>query len=102
MYKRQDTIRIAKTECAKDVLTVEAAVLAAEKEFGRPEGSTLLMAALESCKGVLNALEICQSSDRLIGIALSGGDYTKDLQTVITGTGVELQGARQHLSLIHI
>ena len=25
------------------------------KEFGRPEGSTLLMAALESCKGVLNA-----------------------------------------------
>ncbi len=44
-----------------------------------------------------NALEVCQSSDRLIGIALSGGDYTKDLQTTITGTGVELQGARQHM-----
>lgn len=92
-----DTIRIAKTECAQDVLTVEEHVLAAEKEFGRPEGSTLLMAALESCKGVLNALEVCKSSDRLIGIALSGGDYTKDLQTVITGTGVELQGARQQM-----
>ena len=36
-------------------------------------------------------------SERLIGIALSGGDYTKDLQTVITGTGVELQGARQQM-----
>lgn len=92
-----DVIRIAKTECAKDVHTVEEHVLAAEKEFGRPEGSTLLMAALESCNGVLNALEVCKSSDRLIGIALSGGDYTKDLQTVITGTGVELQGARQHM-----
>lgn len=92
-----DVIRIAKTECAKDVHTVEEYVLAAEKEFGRPEGSTLLMAALESCNGVLNALEVCKSSDRLIGIALSGGDYTKDLQTVITGTGVELQGARQHM-----
>ena len=55
------------------------------------------MAALESCRGVLNALEICEASDRLIGIALSGGDYTKDLQTVITGTGVELMGARQHM-----
>ena len=55
------------------------------------------MAALESCRGVLNALEICESSDRLIGVALSGGDYTKDLQTVITGTGVELMGARQHM-----
>lgn len=73
-----DTIRIAKTESAKDVHTVEEHVLAAEKEFGRPEGSTLLMAALESCRGVLNALEVCESSDRLIGIALSGGDYTKD------------------------
>lgn len=92
-----DVIRIAKTECAQDVHTVEEHVAAAEKEFGRPEGSTLLMAALESCKGVLNALEVCQSSDRLIGIALSGGDYTKDLQTVITGTGVELMGARQHM-----
>ncbi len=92
-----DVIRIAKTECAQDVHTVEEHVAAAEKEFGRPEGSTLLMAALESCRGVLNALEVCQSSDRLIGIALSGGDYTKDLQTVITGTGVELMGARQHM-----
>ena len=72
-------------------------MLAAEREFGRPEGSTLLMAALESCRGVLNALEICESSERLIGIALSGGDYTKDLQTSITGTGVELMGARQHM-----
>ena len=92
-----DTIRIAKTESAQDVHTVEEHVLAAEKEFGRPEGSTLLMAALESCNGVLHALEVCKSSDRLIGIALSGGDYTKDLQTVITGTGVELQGARQQM-----
>lgn len=92
-----DTIRIAKTESAQDVLTVEEHVLAAEKEFGRPEGSTLLMAALESCNGVLHALEVCKSSDRLIGIALSGGDYTKDLQTVITGTGVELMGARQQM-----
>lgn len=92
-----DTIRIAKTESAQDVQIVEEHVLAAEREFGRPEGSTLLMSALESCKGVLNALEICQASDRLIGIALSGGDYTKDLQTVITGTGVELMGARQHM-----
>ena len=92
-----DTIRIAKTEYGKDVRLVEEHVLAAEKEFGRPEGSTLLMAALESCRGVLNALEVCESSERLIGVALSGGDYTKDLQTTISGTGVELAGARQHM-----
>lgn len=92
-----DTIRIAKTESAKDVHIVEDAVAAAEEEFGVPAGKTLLMAALESARGVLNALEICESSERLFGIALSGGDYTKDLQTVISGTGVELAGARQQM-----
>ncbi len=90
-----DGIRIPKTETAGDVKKVEAAVEQAEQEFGREPGSVLIMAALESAKGVLNALSICSASDRLFGIALSGGDYTKDLQTRITGTGVELMGARQ-------
>lgn len=92
-----DAIRISKTESAEDVKTVERCIQEDEKEFGVPAGRILIMAALESAKGVLNALEICQSSDRLFGIALSGGDYTKDLQTTITGTGVELAGARQHI-----
>lgn len=92
-----DAIRISKTESAEDVKTVERCIEEDEKEFGVPAGRILIMAALESAKGVLNALEICQSSDRLFGIALSGGDYTKDLQTTITGTGVELAGARQHI-----
>ena len=90
-----DSIRIAKTECALDVVTVERAVENAEKEFGRAVGSTLIMAAVESAKGVLNLREICQASPRLFGVALSGGDYTKDLQTSISRSGVELQGARQ-------
>ncbi len=92
-----DVIRIPKCTCANDVHIIEEATASAEREFGREEGSTLLMAALESCMGVLNAYEICKASDRLIGIALSGGDYTKDLQTRITFTGVELAGARQQM-----
>ena len=92
-----DAIRIPKTETAEMVKAVEEEVIKAEKEFERPEGSVLIMAALESARGVLNALEVCSSSERMLGIALSGGDYTKDLQTHITGTGVELNGARQHM-----
>lgn len=92
-----DVIRIPKCTCASDVAAVEEAVQKAEREFAREEGSTLLMAAIESCLGVINAYEICCSSERLIGIALSGGDYTKDLQTRITFTGVELNGARQQM-----
>ena len=92
-----DAIRIPKTESAQDVKLVEDHVITAEKEFGIPEGRTLIMAALESARGIMKALDICEASDRLFGIALSGGDYTKDLQTHITGTGVELMGARQNM-----
>ena len=91
-----DSIRIPKTESAQDVQLVEREIISAEKEFGRPEGSVLIMAAVESARGVMKALDICESSERLFGIALSGGDYTKDLQTHITGTGIELMGARQN------
>lgn len=92
-----DAIRIPKTESAQDVKTVETEVENAEKEFGISEGRTLIMAALESARGIMKALDICEASERLFGIALSGGDYTKDLQTHITGTGVELMGARQNM-----
>lgn len=92
-----DAIRIPKTERPEDVRTVEDHIEAAEKEFGISEGRTLIMAAIESAKGVMKALNICEASERLFGIALSGGDYTKDLQTHITGTGIELMGARQNM-----
>ena len=92
-----DVIRIPKCNSAQDVQDVEELTAKAEKEFERKEGSTLLMAALESCLGVMNCYDICRSSERLIGVALSGGDFTKDLQTKISFTGVELAGARQQM-----
>ncbi|MGN0707897.1 MAG: aldolase/citrate lyase family protein [Faecalibacterium sp.] len=92
-----DAIRIPKTERPQDVKMVAEVIAAAEKECGRPEGSVLIIAALESARGVMRALDICEADERLFGIALSGGDYTKDLQTHITGTGIELMGARQNM-----
>ena len=92
-----DGIRIPKTESALDVHLVEGVIEEAEEQFGRPKGSVLIMAALESARGVMRALDICDASERMFGIALSGGDYTKDLMTRITGTGIELMGARQNM-----
>lgn len=92
-----DSIRIPKTESAEGVKEVEAEIIKAEQEAGVELGSTLLMAAIESALGVLNLQEICGASPRLFGVALSAGDYTKDLHTVITCTGVELNGARQQM-----
>ena len=94
-----DGIRIAKCESAQDVRTVEAAVEATEKEFGVEVGRTLLMAALESPKGILNAYEICSASDRMFGVAISGGDFRKCMQTTFQPDGVDMLAARGQMLL---
>ena len=94
-----DGIRIAKCESAKDVQTVEAAVEEAEKEFGVAVGRTLLMAALESPRGILNAYEICAASDRMFGVAISGGDFRKCMQTSFQPDGVDMLVARGQMLL---
>ena len=56
-----DSIRIPKAESAKDVYIVEKEVIQAEKDFGRPEGSVLIMAAIESARGVMRALDMLRT-----------------------------------------
>ena len=94
-----DGIRIAKCESAQDVHTVEKAVEEAEKEFGVEVGRTLLMAALESPKGVLNAYEICSASERMFGVAISGGDFRKCMQTTPQHNGIDMLFARGQMLL---
>ncbi|MBR2990993.1 MAG: HpcH/HpaI aldolase/citrate lyase family protein, partial [Solobacterium sp.] len=76
---------------------VEKAVEAAEEEFGAEKGRTLLMAALESPKGILNAYEIAAASERMFGIAISGGDLRKSMQTSPQPDGIDMLYARGHV-----
>ncbi|MFT4107518.1 MAG: aldolase/citrate lyase family protein [Lacrimispora sp.] len=94
-----DGIRIAKCESADDVKQVEAHVLAAEKEFGAEEGRTLLMAALESPRGIMNAYEIVTASERMFGCAISGGDFRKSMHVQIEKGGIEMLAARGQMLL---
>lgn len=94
-----DGIRIAKCESAADVKLVEKHVLMAEREFGVEEGRTLLMAALESPKGIMNAYEIVTASDRMFGCAISGGDFRKSMHVRIEKGGIEMMVARGQMLL---
>lgn len=76
-----DVIRLPKTETAQDILDVEEVILEAERQCGREEGSTRMMAAIEGPVGVLNALSIATASERLIGIALGAEDYVTSMKT---------------------
>ena len=89
-----DVVRLPKAEDAEMVKKLDADITAAEKEFGREEGSTMLMAAIESAKGVINAYQIASASDRMMGIALSAEDYTTDMKPHRYPDGAELEFAR--------
>ena len=90
---KPDVIRLPTTECAQDVIDCEREIERIEREAGIPVGTTGMMAAIESGRGVLNAMEIAFSSKRLIGIALGAEDYVTDLKTV-RSDGTELFFAR--------
>ena len=92
-------IRLPKTESAEDVLYCQEIIARIERENGIAEGSTRMMAAIESAAGVLNAKEIAFSTPRLIGIALGAEDYVTDLKTKRSPGGIELLFGRSMILL---
>ena len=89
-----DVIRMPKTETADEVREVEAEIERVEKELGC-EGRTLIMAAIESALGIVNAYNIATASKRMMGIALGAEDYSANLKTQRTKEGTELLLARE-------
>jgi citrate lyase subunit beta/citryl-CoA lyase len=89
-----EVVRLPKTETAADIQKLEGLVAAAEAACGRPEGSVLLMAAIESPLGVINAFHIASASRRMVAIALSAEDYVTSMKTSRSRDGVELTEAR--------
>ena len=85
------------THWQEDIKLVEKHVLEAEKEFGVEEGRTLLMAALESPKGILNAYEIVTASYRMFGCVISGGDFRKSMHVQIEKGGIEMLTAKGNM-----
>lgn len=92
-----DVIRLPKTETAQDIVDVAAVITEMETKYGINVGTTKMMAAIESAEGVLNAREIAQASDRLIGIALGAEDYVTNMKTHRYPDGQELFFARSFI-----
>ncbi|MCI1986156.1 MAG: citrate (pro-3S)-lyase subunit beta [Lactobacillus sp.] len=92
-----NVVRLPKTETAQDIKDVDAVITKVEAKYGIPAGRTHMMAAIESAEGVLNAREIAQASDRMIGIALGAEDYLTSQKTYRHEDGAELSFARNYI-----
>ena len=89
-----DIVRLPKTDTADDVIAMEKEIARIERDCGRKPGSTGMLAAIESAKGILQAPAIALASPRLIGIALGAEDYVRDSRTERSSDGIELLFAR--------
>ncbi|MDF7668267.1 aldolase/citrate lyase family protein [Lactobacillus sp. ESL0703] len=89
-----DVIRLPKTESAEMIQKLVKDMEKAEEEYGVEKGSIGVMAAIESAKGVLNTPTIASSTPLMMGLAVSGEDYTADMHTHRYPDGRELEFAR--------
>ena len=93
-----DIVRLPKTDTVDDVIAMEKEIERIEKEIGSTK-KTMLLAAIESALGVVNAVDIARSSSRMMGIALGAEDFVRDLRTQRTKEGSELMAARNQILL---
>ena len=94
-----DIVRLPKTDSAQDIIDMDVAITAIEKDCGRVVGSTQLLAAIESAQGILAVNDIAKASPRLMGIALGAEDYVRNMKTERSPEGIELLFARS--SILH-
>lgn len=90
-------IRLPMTETKEEVEDVDRLITEAEKEFGVEVGSTMIMAAIESPLGLINVYDICKASPRMMGVALSAGDFRRTMRATESETGEELLFARSQI-----
>ncbi len=96
---KPNLIRLPMTESAVEIQTVDAIITEAENRYKFAPGSILMMAAVETAKGLLKAYEIASASPRMVALAIGGEDFVADLHTSRSKHGRELFVARSEILL---
>lgn len=91
---RPDGLVIPKIHSAEQLRWVSAQLTAAENTYGWPVGGIILLALIESARGVVNLREIAGADPRLQGLIFGAEDLAGDIGAVRTRAGWEIFYAR--------
>lgn len=92
-------MRLPMCETAENIHELDALLNEVEKENGIEIGSVKIQCAIETPKGVFNALSIAQASPRVVSISFGAEDFTRTLGTDRTKEATELFVARSHVAM---
>ncbi len=94
---RPDGIVLPKVDDAHAVQWADQELSRAEQEFGWPAGGIILIAIVESARGILNLAEIAGASPRLQALIFGADDLAVDIGAQRTPQGWEVFYARSAL-----
>ena len=95
--EKPDFIMPPKTSGADYIKTLDAYLTELEKANGIAEGSTKIIALIETALGIENAFSIAKASPRMAGLFLGSEDLAADLQCTRTSEGTEILYARSRI-----
>jgi len=92
-----NAVMLAKTESKEDVFAVDRLLEKEEQKKGIDEGSTALIALIETPKGIMNLAEIVGANERVIAVGFGAGDYSREMGA---GMGVTKISPEEYFSMI--
>ncbi len=87
-------VSVGKMDNPEIVAEVASVLDRAESEAGVESGAIRLVPWIESAEAIVNAYDICKSSDRIVAVALGAEDFTNDMEIKRTDGDSELAYAR--------
>lgn len=78
-----DSIIIPKVQAPSDIQTVETLVDSLERNIGLPSGEIGLCVQIETARGMNNAVEIADASDRLTAMIFGPADYAASIGATV-------------------
>ena len=83
-------ISLGKVESPQDVRDVASILTSLERSMGIEPGQVKIIPWIENARALVGAYQIATASDRIVGIAFGGEDYTDDMGLERTDTGEEI------------
>ena len=83
-------ISLGKVESPQDVRDVAGILTSLERSVGIEPAQVKIIPWIENARALVGAYQIATASDRIVGIAFGGEDYTDDMGLERTDTGEEI------------
>jgi citrate lyase subunit beta/citryl-CoA lyase len=92
-------VSVGKIRHAGDVASVSRLLAALERRTGLTVGSVKLLPWIETAEAIVNCEAICRASERIVGVAFGGEDFTHDLGIERLEDEAQIAYARSRLAV---